>query len=475
MKHLFRIYGFTVFVLLISNTLPVKAQTPDATPSPDKSFTFTIPIHVVSEGETLTLIATLYDVTVADLLLANNLNNGDILYVGQQLSIPANEGESVVTTYTIQVGDSLVGIAAAFNTTVEQILRTNHTINRHQLLIVGQPLSVFSRTGSADPQMVTGRPHVVSSGETLLLIAARYGLSPLSLAVINDLQLPAYLFRGQRLRIPAEGAYRYLPGEWVDIRLRPLPLMQGSTASIYVENLLEGRPAGMFAGQTLLFAPEGNGYVTIVGLDAFTKPGLYPLELAGPGDQPGLPFRQDILVQSSNLDTQSISVGEALEMLLDPQVRAEEDVFFASVYGNFTETRQWEGLFQTPLTTSFTTAPYGVGRSYNGGPVETFHTGIDFAAPEGTLVMAPANGMVVFNGFLDLRGNSVILDHGVGVMTGYYHLSDSFVVKGNVVSAGQPIAIVGSTGLSTGPHLHWDMRVMNVAVNGLQWTEDYFP
>jgi murein DD-endopeptidase MepM/ murein hydrolase activator NlpD len=76
---------------------------------------------------------------------------------------------------------------------------------------------------------------------------------------------------------------------------------------------------------------------------------------------------------------------------------------------------------------------------------------------------------------LELRGRTVIIDHGLGVMTGYYHLADLFVDVGENVAAGQPVGLGGSTGLSTGPHLHWDLRIMGVPVDGIRWTEEAFP
>ncbi len=77
--------------------------------------------------------------------------------------------------------------------------------------------------------------------------------------------------------------------------------------------------------------------------------------------------------------------------------------------------------------------------------------------------------------FWRLRGNTIILDHGEGVFSAYFHLSETFVAVGDVVAAGQTIAAGGSTGLSTGPHLHWDLRVHGVPVNGLQWLETTYP
>jgi len=159
----------------------------------------------------------------------------------------------------------------------------------------------------------------------------------------------------------------------------------------------------------------------------------------------------------------------------DPDLRQREDAMLAPIYLTNTETRQWEGLFTSPVTTTVITARYGDSRSYNGGPVYVYHSGVDFAGTIGTPILAPANGTVVFNELLGLRGNTVILDHGQGVFSAYFHLSETFVVVGDQVVAGQAIAAGGSTGLSTGPHLHWDLRIHGVPVNGLQWLEMPFP
>ena len=135
----------------------------------------------------------------------------------------------------------------------------------------------------------------------------------------------------------------------------------------------------------------------------------------------------------------------------------------------------WEGPFQVPVTDTIVTAPYGGGRSYNEGPIDNYHTGTDFDGDIGTPILAAADGIVLFSDTLELRGQTVILDHGMGVMSGYYHLSEIFVDIGEDVAAGQPIGLGGSTGLSTGPHLHWDLRIMDVPVDGMPWTEESFP
>lgn len=450
---------------------------PGPTPTADPSAPSIPRIHQVQDGENLTIIATNYGVTVEEILAVNNLANGDLLQVGQELIIPGGTGEAIATAYAIGVGDTLLDVAAGFNTTLADVIATNRLIHSSPPLLVGQSVPVISRNGSPAIRLPTGLPYLVGEGDTLLQVAARFGLSAEALALANGLSPTTYLFPGQRLRIPAESAvYRNLPQGWVDVRLNSAALAQGESLSIYVENLSPGTPAGRFGDQPLQFAPKDAGYVALVGIDAFAEPGIYDLELTG-GDERGLwePVRARLRVAETAYDTQYVEVGEALDGLLDPAVRATEDEFLKGIYGELTETQHWNGVFQTPLTTTVVSAPYGGRRSYNGGPIEIYHTGIDYAAASGTTVLAPANGVVVFNDLLELRGNVLIIDHGLGVMTGYYHLSESLVELGQAVTAGQPIGRVGSTGLSSGAHLHWDLRIRDVPVDPFRWTQTPFP
>jgi murein DD-endopeptidase MepM/ murein hydrolase activator NlpD len=99
------------------------------------------------------------------------------------------------------------------------------------------------------------------------------------------------------------------------------------------------------------------------------------------------------------------------------------------------------------------------------------HAGVDLAAAGGTPILASAAGVVAFAGRWRIRGNVVVLDHGVGVHSLYAHAAEHLVAAGQRVAQGQPIARVGSTGLSTGPHLHWEVRAGGVAVEPLEWTQ----
>lgn len=462
--------GLFLFLFLLL-PLPALAQTadPTPTPNPDEASDPIPRVHTVAEGENLTYIANLYEITVEDLLALNGLPNADNLFVGQTLIVPGGEGEAVATVYTLGGGDTLAQVAAVFNTTPSAILKTNRMINPNQPPAAGQTITIVSRTGSALPQTVTGTPHVVAPGETLITIAAQYNVSAATLADANDLPYTPHIFTGQRLRIPGDAPYQYLSGEWQQVVIRPFPIIPGNTVSIYVENRLEGRPSGTFGSQALQFFPQGDGFAALVGIDAFAEPGLFDLKLEGSGSRPWRPFSQQVLVNPGNYGLQQIPLDDNLVL------RQQENELLMPIYLNNTEPRQWDGLFTSPVTPTIITAPYGDARSYNGAPVTIYHSGVDFAGTIGTPIMAPANGTVVFADLLELRGNTVILDHGQGVFSAYFHLSEMFVAVGDVAVAGQAIAAGGSTGLSTGPHLHWDLRVHGVPVNGMQWLETQFP
>jgi len=112
------------------------------------------------------------------------------------------------------------------------------------------------------------------------------------------------------------------------------------------------------------------------------------------------------------------------------------------------------------------TSGFGTGREFN-GQITSRHMGLDLAGARGATVTAAADGVVaVVDGFL-LGGNVVYLNHGGGLQTGYFHLSESLVSVGDTVTAGTPIGRVGATGRVTGPHLHWVVRYGATSVDPL--------
>jgi murein DD-endopeptidase MepM/ murein hydrolase activator NlpD len=112
------------------------------------------------------------------------------------------------------------------------------------------------------------------------------------------------------------------------------------------------------------------------------------------------------------------------------------------------------------------TSWFGSGREFN-GTVQSRHTGTDFQGGVGAPVNAAARGVVALSDTLLLAGRALYIDHGAGLVTAYFHLSEALVAAGDTVDAGQTIGRVGASGRVTGPHLHWVVRYGPISVDPL--------
>ena len=130
--------------------------------------------------------------------------------------------------------------------------------------------------------------------------------------------------------------------------------------------------------------------------------------------------------------------------------------------------RQGEPRFSLPLGPPLERMPaggrFGAKRIINGEP-RSPHTGADYAVPRGTPVLAVGNGVVALTDEFFFSGNAVFLDHGNGLISMYFHLHEVLVEQGEEISRGRPIGTVGSTGRSTGPHLHFGVRWQGARVD----------
>jgi murein DD-endopeptidase MepM/ murein hydrolase activator NlpD len=188
-----------------------------------------------------------------------------------------------------------------------------------------------------------------------------------------------------------------------------------------------------------------------------------------------LVHRQPIAVVDGGYESQEIELPPDRAALLDPTLITSETQKVAVIWAQVSPQRLANGPFQRPIGEQYaTTSPYGTRRVYNGGLLSSYHAGQDFGAPEGITVTVPATGVVVLAEPLQVRGNAVIIDHGQGVLTGYWHLSKIFVQPGQAVVPGDLLGLVGNTGLSTGAHLHWEMHIYGLAVDPLQFLIESF-
>lgn len=201
--------------------------------------------------------------------------------------------------------------------------------------------------------------------------------------------------------------------------------------------------------------------------------GLYGLDLATPTgarrvsfetSTGATPLTWSFRVVSGRFLVQRLSVDpryvEAPEEELE-RVKADE-ARVAEAYRHGSAVRLWTS-FARPLK-GRSSRNFGARRVYN-GKTESFHAGLDVAAREGTPVAAAGDGRVVLAGDLYFSGGTVLLDHGAGLFTQYFHLSRIDVKEGDVVSKGERLGASGHTGRATGPHLHWGARLLGARVN----------
>jgi len=138
------------------------------------------------------------------------------------------------------------------------------------------------------------------------------------------------------------------------------------------------------------------------------------------------------------------------------RVKREKEMF-DRIWETVTERSYLEGFFLLPVT-GVIKFNFGERRFMN-DQERSPHTGIDIYAEEGTPVIASERGKVVFAGNTFFGGNSIVIDHGMGIYTMYFHLKDMFVKEGEMVERGKVIGSVGKTGRATGPHLHFGLRI----------------
>ncbi len=247
---------------------------------------------------------------------------------------------------------------------------------------------------------------------------------------------------------------------------------QGRTLVVRLWAPLARGIAGTIGDNPLLLLRRGNWWVGIGGVERLAAVGALPLRLIAEDQQGGLHAGPELVerveVSPGHYPLERFWIGQAQLALLTPETIAREAALLAAVTTRLTPERLWLAPFQRPLNAPVT-SPFGARRSINGGPPNTAHSGVDYGAATGTPVPACARGRVALADGLTIRGNAVYLDHGLGVYSGYLHLSQLHVRVGEPVERGQIIGQVGATGFANGPHLHWEVRVGGVAVAPAEW------
>jgi murein DD-endopeptidase MepM/ murein hydrolase activator NlpD len=351
-----------------------------------------------------------------------------------------------------------------------------------QLILPGIPL-FESTTPSPEPTpLATDQFHTVQPGETLFIIANQHDVTIGSIVLANNILDPNIVQVGQTLKIPTgpPPTPEPLPAPFVTVELSEPVIIQGRTLVIKV-TLSDQTAAltGNFEGQPLIFWPGQDGTRwTIIPIHALAEPDIYPITLtAGLADGATATTFKNLWIIEGPYGQEYIHLDESRGELLDAELIQREREKLTERWSRVSPRPQWEGPFRYPVAaTSFrVTSYFGTRRNYNGSEEVSFHAGTDFGGGVGIPVYAPAAGTVVLAELLTIRGNAVLLDHGVGLFSGYWHLNQITVIEGQEVQQGELIGYLGNTGLVTGPHLHWEMRLNGIAVEPLQWVQQAIP
>ncbi|WP_034383227.1 M23 family metallopeptidase [Deinococcus sp. YIM 77859] len=328
--------------------------------------------------------------------------------------------------YTVKPGDTLYSIARAHGTTVAEIMRLNKLGGT--TIAVGQTLRLPDKPPAAAPSGPLPPGTAQVAGLTVTAPAS------LRMGDAFVLRLSGPRAAAATVSFPSEvGEDVRLPNE----RLTPI-----GAAGEYV-----------VLGRVVLGKTTPVTYEVRVGEDLVR--GSIPV--TGRGQ----------LVQHLNLPR---SISSRLE---DPGRKAEEATV-EQAYARRTP-QAWTRPFQPAVMVKAQSSAFGQARTYvAGGPV-LYHYGTDYPAPVGTPVLAVNDGTVVVAGKYPVRGGLVVIDHGAGVTSLYFHQSRVTVKVGQKVTRGQKIGEVGSTGLSAGPHLHLEIRVRGEGTDPAGWMNRIWP
>lgn len=261
-----------------------------------------------------------------------------------------------------------------------------------------------------------------------------------------------------------------LPANALQAQVTPINPQLGDTLSVVInvdnpDNV--GTPSVAVGDQTYQAFPIApNRYRALIPTTPLDKPGTKTLKISGGGQAQNLAVN----LRNRTFPLQRINLPPGRAGVKATEHELQRVAAFKELQ---TPQKYWNGSFLKPNGGRITTI-YGVRRYYNGKFAENyFHRGVDYAGAAGSPVVAPAAGTVALVGRVSdgfrVHGNTVGIDHGQGVTSILLHLRDIKVKEGDVVKAGQLVGTVGSTGASTGPHLHWGLYVNGQSVDPVPW------
>ena len=435
------------------------------------------PIYVVKSGDTLWTIARKLHISYDDLLDVNDLNTSSSIIPGEELVIPGLEGLSgVLETIKVSYGESLESISRRYNVPAEDLVRLNRLTSPLELYVGVSAVVV----GEEEIAEVGGQRVTLAPGQSALELAIQSNLNPWTLVNANGEGGSWDLIPGEVLLLPGteSGGLGAFPAEIRKAGYTPESFIQGHTSVMQVTAPEGTEISGSLGDYPLhFFFQNGEIYLALQGLHAKEGTGLKQLSVSGTLPD-GTPFAHTQMVEIFDGNYHYEAIVGVPPQTVGVEITEEETQTLKEYADQSTESKFWTGDFLSPVPSYLAEAYasyYGGRRSYNGSGYYYFHSGLDYFSLMGGDIYAAAPGKVVFTGSLLLHGNTTLINHGWGVYTLYAHQSEILVQVGQQVNAGQLIGRVGSTGRSSGPHLHWEVWVGGLQVDPLDWLKNSYP
>ncbi|MEW6068042.1 MAG: M23 family metallopeptidase [Nitrospirota bacterium] len=270
------------------------------------------------------------------------------------------------------------------------------------------------------------------------------------------------------LIIAAFAFLKHAPAIAVEVEIFPNEISPGDAFVIKITDAkISHLPSAALGEKKFYFSKcRERCFIAIGAVDLKTEAGIYPVELNIGEEKKNI----KLLVRDIKFPTQELTLPDD-KVFLSPEnlKRVEsENKKLDEIFQEISE-RLWDSNFILPLKNDISTG-FGIQRIIN-QKIISVHRGVDIQGEEGEEVTASNKGRVVFTGKLFFGGNTVILDHGQGIYTIYMHLSEFNVKPRDIISQGEVIGHVGSTGRSSGPHLHFGIKVLNTNVNPVSFTK----
>ncbi len=364
------------------------------------------------------------------------------------------------------------------------LLAPDRVLGNEQVVILPVPVDVALAKGQ-----VRVVRHSVAPGQSLGMVAAELDLPGSLLAELNNMALDEKLFPGQPILVPVpvRTTPRLTFGQMTVEYLSPF-VAQGTTGFIAITLPKGVEPSLSWQGETIRMSPiiaagfqHEQRYLAPLPVHPLAIPSIRPLLLSYvniEGKKVDGTLSNEVFAPNS-YRYETIKIPKEIAERLNAEGLKAEQRILTQVWSSFSPGPWPSSGWQKPVDSKFhTSSPFGSRREYiSDVPYPyNFHSGQDFAATLGSNVLAAAAGIVVFTDELLTKGQTLVIDHGQGVLSGYWHLSQVLVQPGNVVQSGQVVGRVGNSGISTGAHLHWELRIQGIPVDPLQFlTEPLVP